>query len=47
VDRHDLGLRAADALHLALAADRGLRLVTLDARLRAAALALGVPAEAV
>jgi predicted nucleic acid-binding protein len=45
VDRHDLGLRAGDALHLAVAADHGATLVTLDARLQAAALALGVPIQ--
>lgn len=45
LDRHDLGLRAADALHLAVASDRGATLVTLDRRLRAAGLALGVAVE--
>lgn len=43
LDRHDLGLRAGDALHLAIASDRGHRLVTLDRRLGNAALAVGVP----
>lgn len=32
-DRHELNLRAADALHLAIAADYGLTLCTLDQRL--------------
>lgn len=42
-DRHHLGLRAGDALHLAIAASSGHRLVTLDATLAKAAPALGVP----
>ena len=41
--RHDLGLRAGDALHLAIAAAHGCTLVTLDARLAKAAPELGVP----
>jgi hypothetical protein len=36
LDRHMLGLRAGDALHLAIAADRGLTLATLDKRMAAA-----------
>jgi hypothetical protein len=47
VDRHDLGLRAADALHLAVCADLGASLATLDARLRTAALEFGVPTSEV
>jgi predicted nucleic acid-binding protein len=41
-DRHELGLRAPDALHLAVAAGHGALLCTLDRRLTAAGLALGV-----
>ena len=41
-DRHELGLRAGDALHLALCAERGAMLCTLDRRLAEAGLALGV-----
>lgn len=41
-DRHDLGLRGGDALHLAIAADVGATVCTLDRRLADAALALGV-----
>jgi uncharacterized protein len=41
VERHELGLRAADALHLALAAERGLIMCTLGRRLATAAAALG------
>lgn len=44
-DRHDLGLRAGEALHLAVCADHGANLVTLDQRLLAAAPQLGVAAE--
>jgi hypothetical protein len=44
-DREDLGLRAPDALHLAIAADHGATLVTADRRFREAALTLGVAAE--
>jgi predicted nucleic acid-binding protein len=44
-DRHELGLRAPDALHLAVCADHGATLVTLDHRLLAAAPILGVTAE--
>lgn len=46
-DRHDLGLRAGDALHLALAADRGARLCTLDRKLAEAGPILGVSTELV
>lgn len=42
-DRHELGLRAGDALHLALAADMGASICTLDARMAAAAPQLGTP----
>lgn len=46
-DRHELGLRAGDALHLAIAADLGASLCTLDERMAAAAPQLGVPVVAV
>jgi len=39
--RFDLGLRAGDALHLAIAIKRATPLVTLDRRLASAASALG------
>ena len=41
-DRHDLGLRAGDALHLAICATRGTTLCTLDQRLAEAGPVLGV-----
>jgi len=41
-DQHGLGLRAGDALHLALAIDSGATLVTLDKRQAEAGLHLGV-----
>jgi predicted nucleic acid-binding protein len=41
-DQHALGLRAGDALHLAICADRGATLCTLDRRLSEAGSALGV-----
>ncbi len=43
-DRQELGLRAGDALHLAIAADHGATIATLDRRLAKAALALGIGA---
>ena len=46
-DQYSLGLRAADALHLAVAADRGATLYTLDKRLVAAANALNIAAKRV
>jgi len=39
---HELGLRAADALHIAVAAAHGATLCTLDRRMAVAATALGV-----
>lgn len=42
-DQHALGLRAADALHLAVASDHGAAVQTLDHRLAEAGPALGVP----
>jgi hypothetical protein len=44
-DQYVLGLRAADALHLAIAVDHGATIVTLDQRLAEAATALGVSAR--
>jgi predicted nucleic acid-binding protein len=41
-DQHQVGLRAPDALHLAVAAERGATLCTLDQRLAAAGKSLGV-----
>src|SRR5579859_889457 len=40
-DQHRLGLRAGDALHLAIASDVGARLCTLDRRLAEAASEIG------
>jgi predicted nucleic acid-binding protein len=45
VDRADLGLRAGDALHLAIAAEHGEVLFTLDRRFADAANQLGVQAQ--
>jgi predicted nucleic acid-binding protein len=41
-NRHDLALRAGDALHLAICIEHGERLCTLDRRFAEAASALGV-----
>ena len=41
-DRYQLGLRAADALHLAVASKEGATLCTLDKRLAKAGKALGI-----
>lgn len=46
-DRHDLGLRASDALHLAVAAEHRATLFTLDRRMYAAARSLGHLVETV
>ena len=46
-DRHELGLRAPDALHLAIAAGNGAVLCSLDRRLTVAGLALAVSAQLV
>jgi uncharacterized protein len=43
VARHELGLGAADALHLAVVSISGCTLVTLDERMAAAARKLGIP----
>ncbi|MER9999053.1 type II toxin-antitoxin system VapC family toxin [Mesorhizobium sp. M0051] len=42
-DQHMLGLRAGDALHLAIASEHGVTVHTLDQRLGKAGPALGVP----
>ncbi|MDX2209033.1 MAG: type II toxin-antitoxin system VapC family toxin [Sphingopyxis sp.] len=42
-DQHNLGLRAGDALHLAVASVHGAKVHTLDQRLADAGPALGVP----
>jgi len=47
VEQVSLGLRAADALHVALAAEYGATLCTLDRRLAEAATTLAVNAELV
>ncbi len=44
-DRHELGLRAADALHLAVAMEQGATVCTFDQRMAAAAAALGVSVQ--
>lgn len=41
-DKHEFGLRAPDALHLAIASGEGATLCTLDKRLASAGKALGV-----
>lgn len=43
--RADLGLRAGDALHLAIAQSGALTLLTLDRTMAEAALQLGIPVE--
>ncbi len=43
-NRHELGLRGGDALHLALCDGHGISLCTLGERMKAAALALGIRA---
>lgn len=45
VDQHALGLRAADAVHLAVASESGATVHTLDRRLAGAGLVLGVPTQ--
>jgi len=45
VDQHVLGLRAGDALHLAIAFEHGATVQTLDQRLGDAGPALGVPTQ--
>jgi hypothetical protein len=46
-DRHELGLRAADALHLAVSLDHGATLMTLDQKMASAGPILGVGAQLV
>lgn len=46
-DQFGLGLRAGDALHVAVAAELGATICTLDKRLAETAVALGVSAELV
>lgn len=45
VDQHTLGVRAADALHLAAASGHGASVHTLDRRLAEAGPVLGVPTQ--
>lgn len=45
LDASNHGLRAGDALHLAIAGEQGLRLVTLDRRMAEAGLALGIETQ--
>lgn len=45
VDQHALGLRAGDALHLAVASEHGATVHTLDQRLAQAGPVLGVPTQ--
>ncbi|MGE0281523.1 MAG: type II toxin-antitoxin system VapC family toxin [Rhizobiaceae bacterium] len=45
VDQHTLGLRAGDALHLAIAAQQGATLYTLDQKLAEAGVLLGIPTQ--
>ena len=45
VDQHMLGLRAGDALHLAIASEHGATVHTLDERLAQAGPILGVPTQ--
>ncbi len=47
LDQFALGLRSGDALHLAIAAAQGVAVCTLDQRMAAAGLALGVSTELV
>lgn len=44
-DQHALGLRAGDALHLAIGLEHGATVCTLDQRLAEAGPALGVPTQ--
>ena len=44
-DQYELGIRAGDALHLAVAAAQGATVHTLDRRLAEAGTALGVPTQ--
>lgn len=44
-NQHQLGVRSGDALHLAIAASAGFRIVTLDKTMADAAPILGIPVE--
>lgn len=44
-DQHKLGLRAGDALHLAIASEHGATVYTLDQKLAEAGPVLGVPTQ--
>jgi uncharacterized protein len=44
-DQQHTGLRAGDALHLAICASHGARMITLDKALATAATTLGIPAS--
>ena len=44
-DQHQSGLRAGDALHLAVCAEHGMRLVTLDNTMAAAARTNAIPTQ--
>jgi uncharacterized protein len=46
-ERHDLSLRAGDALHIAVAQHASCTLVTLDQKMADAAIILGVPVAAI
>jgi uncharacterized protein len=43
--QYEIGLRAGDALHVAIAAEQGATICTLDKRLAEAAITLGVSAD--
>ena len=45
VDQHTLGLRAGDALHLAVASEHGATVCTLDRRLADAGPMLAIPTQ--
>jgi len=45
VDQHTLGLRAGDALHLAVASEHGATMHTLDQRLAETGPVLGIPTQ--
>jgi len=47
VEQYEIGLRAGEALHIAVAAEQGATICTLDKRLGNAATALGVSADLV
>lgn len=47
LDRHELALRAGDALHLAIASNRGMSIATLDRKMAAAGAMFGMTVEQV